>query len=487
MPCKTFTPRGSLTLSVKRSRSLYVHPEANVGKIRQLEELHVEYRRYLQACIDGMISARRMKVPRGELLRFFPVERVLSTNLVLACQQHAVEIVSGWTASLYSRKIKSRIKTLVRDGKLDEVTRIALFTIGKYSVDRTGETIDQGALDLYWSLLLDPEISGRVPSVSARIGMRMSIHTSTVRKLDKTKLTSWWLGVSTLTKHRTIKLPVVANPHVKDPDEIVNGCLVRKDRRGRWRVEVLEKKLVEEPKLVDGMPRVGVDVGLNVIAATSDGRLLGGNVKPSFDKLYARVRDLRANRQRQGLKENSPRLDRLEERLTGMVRTCAGDAANKLVSAYPGHAFVIEDLDLRGCRGQKRFAYRALHRALGTKAPVVTVNPAFTSQGCPSCGYVSRSNRSGIKFQCRSCGRVSHADVVGGQNLLGRSEDQGVRLDDDPSEVRALLRERYRARRRDSSLEGLEVPALRACSRRLTVGASPRTASNAEGISRAAQ
>ena len=198
-------------------------------------------------------------------------------------------------------------------------------------------------------------------------------------------------------------------------------------------------------------PRIGVDVGLNVMAATSEGELLGTSLKPKFNVLYSKVRDLRANRQRQNFKENSPRLDCLESKLTGMVKTMAGECSNKLVRKHPGAIFVVEDLDLRGCCGAKRFAYRALHHSLETKAPCLVVNPAYSSQMCPSCGYVSRKNRSGIEFHCRSCGRISHADVVGGINLLGRSEDKQVGLDDHPSAVKTILRERYLHRRNSSS------------------------------------
>jgi putative transposase len=202
------------------------------------------------------------------------------------------------------------------------------------------------------------------------------------------------------------------------------------------------------------------------------------------------MRSTRANRQRQGLKENSAKLDSLEGRLSGFIKTVTGTIANDLIKSHPAHVFVLEDLDLRGCRGQKRFAYRALQHALNTKVPTIAVNAAYTSQMCPSCGYVSRMNRKGVSFICRSCGRKSHADVVGGVNVLGRSEDSHVGLDDRPSEVKVLLRERYRARRRDSSLRELEVTELRACSRRFTTRGSPsgdtRTALNAYGISRAA-
>jgi len=170
--------------------------------------------------------------------------------------------------------------------------------------------------------------------------------------------------------------------------------------------------------------------------------------KPKFNALHARVRAVRLNRQRQELLDNSPRLDSMERRLTGMVKTMAGQAANQLVAAYPKHVFVIEALDLRGCRGSKRFAFKALHHSLTVKAPTQEVNCAFSSQACPSCGFASRANRNGIKFHCRCCGRISHADVVGGLGLLGRSGDKQIRVDDHYTSVGAILRERYLARRR---------------------------------------
>jgi len=151
---------------------------------------------------------------------------------------------------------------------------------------------------------------------------------------------------------------------------------------------------------------------------------------------------------RQGLRENSPRLDVLESRLSGRIKTETGRIANDITKRHPGTVFVLEDLDLRGCRGQKRFAYRALARALASKAPVEVVNPAYTSQECPSCGYVSRSNRSGTKFKCRSCGRLSHADWVGASGILRRSGDNDIGCADRPNSVKATLRRRYLAHRK---------------------------------------
>jgi transposase len=78
--------------------------------------------------------------------------------------------------------------------------------------------------------------------------------------------------------------------------------LARKTSEGRWRFEVVETKKWAEPKHQPGAPKIGVDVGLNTIAATSDGRLIGGDIKPQFDKKNSKIKNIRANRQRQGFK-----------------------------------------------------------------------------------------------------------------------------------------------------------------------------------------
>ena len=454
---------------MKKSRFLYLDPKVNPGKITSLEALQAAYAVYLGVCVGTMLQAHKFSLALKDKQAFFPACEALSSQIVKNVRDHAISIVSGWAASKYTTKLKSVIKGKSQDGEVDEATRSALYILGKRLVDKPGGKVTQEALDLYWSWLLDETLVGRTPGISSRCGMRMSEMTAVLSMSTDTKLSQWWLGFSHLqTGKARIQLPLVASPYVKDVASVSKGVLARKTKQGRWRFEVVEKAEWEVPEPAEDAPRIGVDVGLNVMAATSDGELLGASLKPKFNALYVKVKTVRANRQRQGFKDNSPRLDVLEAKLTGMVKTMAGEVSNKLVDAHPGAVFVVEDLDLRGCNGAKRFAYRALHHSLEVKAPCEVVNPAYSSQTCPSCGYVSRSNRHGIKFICRSCGRKSHADVVGGINLLGRSEDKQVGLDDHPSAVKALLRERYRLRRDSSS--GERNTALAPSSRRLTTG-----------------
>lgn len=48
------------------------------------------------------------------------------------------------------------------------------------------------------------------------------------------------------------------------------------------------------------------------------------------------------------------------------------------------------------------------------------IDPAYTSQECPICHYISSSNRNGIYFHCQACGYKSHADRVGAINIASR-------------------------------------------------------------------
>ncbi len=430
---------------MKKSRSLYLHPECNQGKLDALEALYAEYRAYVGVCVQTMLDARRLTLPRSAKQDFFPPADKLSSQIEKNARDHAILIVSTWAKGVYARKLKHHIRLAYRNREIDDDLRKQLCTLGKHLICEPWKFVTQEAIDLYWGWLVDPKVAGNLPQVSDRIGMRLSEMTGKLQDPQEASYADLWLNLSTLVRRKVVWLPLVGNPYVKRASDVSKGILARKDRRGRWRFETVDTKEWAIPQAQPGSPRVGVDVGLNVIAATSEGHTFGADLKPKFDKLYAKVKSVRANRQRQGIKENSPRLDRLEDSLSGMVKSFTGRVSNELVQRYPDAVFVLEDLDLRGSRGSKRFCYRALTHSLETKAPTEVVNPAYSSQTCPSCGHVSRLNRKGIDFVCRQCGRRSHADVVGGINLRRRSATKQVgsalriTLEHHPSEAKEVL------------------------------------------------
>ena len=151
-------------------------------------------------------------------------------------------------------------------------------------------------------------------------------------------------------------------------------------------------------------------------------------------------------------------------------------------SKYSNYTVVKENMDLCGSRGSKRFAYRAISTNLERKTITADENSAYTSIPCPSCGFVNKRNRSGIKFKCLSCGKVAHADWVGSINLLGRSEDKQITQSTRPVIVRVLLRARYRQRRnarldagRDSASGTLKQVRQLPHGQELTIGESIAT------------
>lgn len=59
---------------------------------------------------------------------------------------------------------------------------------------------------------------------------------------------------------------------------------------------------------------------------------------------------------------------------------------------------------------------------------VVRVNPAYTSQTCPSCQHIDKANReSQAVFRCKACGFSGHADQVGAINVRTRAMEELIR------------------------------------------------------------
>ena len=142
-----------------------------------------------------------------------------------------------------------------------------------------------------------------------------------------------------------------------------------------------------------------------------------------------------------------------------------GQAVNELLVDKPA-AVVHEDLS----RAKFKFQYGATsNRSLSTwargvymerlefKARVrgshlVAVNPAYSSQLCPACGFVDKENRSGDRFRCLLCKHSGAADQVAATNLLARASDSEIQCWMSPPQVKTLLLDRYTRR-----LEAAEV------------------------------
>ncbi len=232
-------------------------------------------------------------------------------------------------------------------------------------------------------------------------------------------------------------------------------------RRGRrWEATVFCAKVPPEPLPATGR-QVGIDLGVAVLVATSDGELVA-NPRPRralSDRLAAAKRD-RARRRR-----GSVRYRRASERIAAVKAKEARDRRNhlhkvsrSLVDTYDlicHEALRITDMS-RSARGTIEHPGRNVaaksglndaiadsgwgqllgmvaYKAEDAGRQVVAVDPRHTSQRCAACGHVAKENRvSQAEFRCRACGHTAHADVNAACNILraGLAQHLGGKRED---------------------------------------------------------
>ena len=71
------------------------------------------------------------------------------------------------------------------------------------------------------------------------------------------------------------------------------------------------------------------------------------------------------------------------------------------------------------------------------------VNPAYTSQMCPTCLFVHKDNRKGDLFKCLNCGYTDHADRVSAINLDARAKDNEITVYTPKAVVKSILQARF--------------------------------------------
>ncbi len=194
---------------------------------------------------------------------------------------------------------------------------------------------------------------------------------------------------------------------------------------------------------------VGVDRGVKVTAATSDGELL---VMPP---VWVKARDEIAVLQREQAKKKkysrswkalNRRISRLYAKASRVADNYARETAHRI--ATDNDVVVLEDLKLANMTksakgtvakpGKNVAAKSGLNRKMSEAAlgrlrnricikaeeagcRVWVVPAHHTSQTCPSCGHVCKENRATqARFECVNCGHHDHADVNAAVNVAAR-------------------------------------------------------------------
>ena len=224
-------------------------------------------------------------------------------------------------------------------------------------------------------------------------------------------------------------------------------------RRGRHLEVTVFCSKVPKSELPPAGRSVGIDLGVGVLAATSDGVLhpnprhrkhlsarLGGSQREKsrhrrgsyrYKQASARIARLKhkeANRRKNALHQLSRALvddhDLIVHeglKVSNMSRSTKGTVENQGVNvrAKSGLNDAITD------SGWARLIAMITYKAEGAGRRVIAVDPAYTSQRCSTCDHVARENRHEQRFSCVACGFTEHADVNAARNILRAGLAQG--------------------------------------------------------------
>lgn len=245
--------------------------------------------------------------------------------------------------------------------------------------------------------------------------------------------------VSLLTLTGRTLIPFVMGKYQAERFTLAKGQadLVRR-KDGKWFLLITVD--VPEAPIIGSEGFLGVDFGVVNIAVDSDGvthtstdtervRLALGKLKRSLQhRAGAHKRaDKRPKNVRRKLKALASKERRFKANTNHVISKTLVEKAKDT-----GRGIAVEDLT--GINDGKRFrktqrekqskwAFAELRSFITYKGlihgvEVVAVDPAYTSQTCPQCKHVSKSNRKirGI-FECRECAYFDHADIAAAKNI----------------------------------------------------------------------
>ena len=249
-------------------------------------------------------------------------------------------------------------------------------------------------------------------------------------------LTQNCFSVNTLNGR--VKLPYFAEGMSKyfDHNTYKFGTAKLVNKHGKYFLHIPITYAIEESNISDICNVVGIDRGINFVVATYDSKHKSGFVSGKAIKQkrahYSKLRKELQMRQTPSARRRLLAIGQRENRWMQNVNHCVSKA---LVESNPKHTlFVLEDLSgvrnaTERVRTKDRYVsvswsfydleQKLIYKAKQNQSTVIKVDPRYTSQCCPVCGHIEKSNRNKKihLFTCKNCGYKSNDDRIGAMNL----------------------------------------------------------------------
>jgi putative transposase len=252
---------------------------------------------------------------------------------------------------------------------------------------------------------------------------------------------------------RVLRVPAKLGTTIKikrhrEMDGTPKTCYLVKRADGHW-YALIVCELPAAPDLShppDDRPSVGIDVGLKVFLADSDGNTVEN---PRF--LRTSQATLRRKQRRLCARKKGSHRRRKMARSTAQThlkierqrRDFHFKTAKRYADAYS--TIVVEDLNLRGLT-RSRLAKSILDAAWGAFLSILTykaasaggevirINPRYTTQKCFKCSELVQKSLSVRTHICPHCGYVADRDVNAAQNILKAGAQPSGMLVDGPAD-----------------------------------------------------
>lgn len=218
-----------------------------------------------------------------------------------------------------------------------------------------------------------------------------------------------------------------------DLGEIREAELINKGKRWFFHLVL---NLPDAPLKETGQA-IGIDLGENVLAATSTGKLFkGGPLRAERDQFLGHRKRLQSNGS-QSAKQKLRKISGREKRKCTHINHCV--AKEIVCEAQRNNCSMIIMEDLKNIRERiktrkrersrlHRWSFGQLRTFIEYKAEaqgiqVLYVHPAYTSKTCSCCGALG--SRIKHRFSCSNCGSLQHSDLNASRNILrlGTSAD----------------------------------------------------------------
>jgi putative transposase len=226
-------------------------------------------------------------------------------------------------------------------------------------------------------------------------------------------------------------------------------------------------------------PTLGIDMGLNVFAATSDGQMIEPLKAMAYQQKRLRRYQKSVSRKVKGSanrKKAICKLGKLHRGIANQRKDWLHKLTTDLTDRHP--VIALEDLKIKNMSASSSGTVAAPGRRVRQKSglnrsildaawgefrrqleyktkwnggQVVRVNPAYTSRMCSQCGYTCKENRkSQALFACVACGHTENADKNAATNILAA----GLAVWSDPGRTAAcgeVVRRKAFARKKSAA------------------------------------